>query len=120
MARTKSSRRWLAEHFSDPYVKKAQKEGFRSRAVFKVMEIQERDKIFKQGMTVVDLGAAPGGWSQVVTKLVGRKGRVIALDILPMEPLEGVEFILGDFNDEELLDRKSTRLNSSHQIISYA
>jgi 23S rRNA (uridine2552-2'-O)-methyltransferase len=109
----KSSQRWLREHFSDPYVKQAQLLGYRSRAVFKLKEIQERDKIFRPGMTVVDLGAAPGGWSQVVTKLVGRKGRVIALDILPMEPIEGVEFILGDFNEEALLDELLASLDGA-------
>lgn len=98
--RPKSSRRWLREHFSDTYVKKAQQEGYRSRAVYKLMELQERDKLFKPGMTVIDLGAAPGGWSQIVAEWVGLKGRVIALDILSMEPLPGVEFFQGDFIDE--------------------
>lgn len=100
---SKSSRRWLREHFSDPYVKQAQQAGLRSRAVYKLQEIIERDKLFKSGMTVVDLGAAPGSWSELAIKCVGKKGRVIALDILPMEPIEGVEFIQGDFNDEKLL-----------------
>lgn len=104
----KSSRRWLREHFSDPYVKQAQQSGYRSRAVYKLLELQERDKLFKPGMTVVDLGAAPGGWSQLVKEFVGAKGRIFAFDILPMEPLEGVEFILGDFTEdakaEELLN----------------
>ena len=104
MKKTKSSRRWLQEHFNDPYVKEAQKLGYRSRAVFKLMELQERDKLFKPGMTVIDLGAAPGSWSQVVVKMLGKHGRIIALDILPMEPLPGVEFILGDFTEEALLD----------------
>lgn len=98
-----SSSRWLQEHFSDPYVKKARLEGYRCRAVYKLIELQERDKIIKPGMTVVDLGAAPGGWSQVLTKYVGRKGRVVALDILPMEPIPNVEFILGDFSEEAVL-----------------
>ncbi|HSW69041.1 MAG TPA: 23S rRNA (uridine(2552)-2'-O)-methyltransferase RlmE [Gammaproteobacteria bacterium] len=101
---SKSSRRWLREHFSDPYVKRAQQEGYRSRAVYKLLELQERDKLFKPGMTVIDLGAAPGSWSQVITKWVGKKGRVIALDILPMEPLLGVEFIKGDFADPTVLN----------------
>jgi len=95
----KSNRRWLREHFSDPYVKKAHREGLRSRAVFKLQEIQERDKLFKQGMTVVDMGAAPGGWSEYVSQLVGKAGRVIACDILPIKPISGVEFIQGDMND---------------------
>lgn len=101
---SKSSRRWLREHFSDPYVKKAHQAGLRSRAVYKLQEIIERDKLFKPGMTVIDLGAAPGSWSELAIKCVGKKGRVIALDILPMEPIEGVEFIQGDFNDEALLE----------------
>ncbi len=101
--RSKSSARWLAEHFSDDYVKRAQKEGLRSRAVFKLEEIQKRDRLLKPGMTVVDLGAAPGGWSQFVAKTLAGKGRVIALDILPMDALEGVEFIQGDFTTDETL-----------------
>lgn len=104
MARTKSSRRWLAEHFSDPYVKRAQQEGYRSRAAYKLLEIQEKDKLFKPGMIVVDLGAAPGGWSQIAKKLVGRQGRVIALDILSMEEINGVEFLQGDFRESSVCD----------------
>jgi 23S rRNA (uridine2552-2'-O)-methyltransferase len=99
----KSSRSWLREHFTDPFVKQAQKEGYRSRAVYKLLEIQQRDHLFKPGMIVVDLGAAPGGWSQLVVKLVKPKGRVIALDILPMEPIDDVDFILGDFSDDAVL-----------------
>jgi 23S rRNA (uridine2552-2'-O)-methyltransferase len=110
MPTSKSSRRWLREHFSDPYVKQAQQEGFRSRAVYKLLELQERDKLFKQGMTVIDLGAAPGGWSQIVANLVGKNGRVIALDILPMDPLPGVEFIHGDFSEEVILSELLNRL----------
>jgi len=105
MARSKSSRQWLADHFSDPYVKRAQKEGYRSRAAYKLLEIQERDKLIKPGMVVLDLGAAPGGWSQIAVKLVGRKGRIFALDILPMEDLPGVEFIQGDFQEETVLQQ---------------
>src|SRR5664279_1141525 len=101
---TKSSRRWLKEHFSDTYVKQAQQAGYRSRAVYKLLELHERDKLFKSGMTIIDLGAAPGGWSQVVIGLVGSKGRVIALDILPMEPISGVKFIQGDFTEESVAD----------------
>lgn len=113
MPTSKSSRRWLNEHFSDTYVKQAQQEGYRSRAVYKLLELQERDKIFKPGMTIVDLGAAPGGWSQIVTKLVGSKGRVIAMDILPMEPIAGVEFIQGDFSEEAVLDQLLACLGDS-------
>jgi 23S rRNA (uridine2552-2'-O)-methyltransferase len=96
---SKSSRRWLNEHFSDFYVKQAQQAGLRSRSVYKLEEIHLRDKLFKPGMTVIDLGAAPGSWSALVVKQVGKKGRVIALDILSMEPIAGVEFMQGDFND---------------------
>lgn len=98
-----SSKRWLREHFSDPYVKQAQQAGLRSRAVYKLQEIVERDKLFKPGMTIVDLGAAPGSWSELAIKCVGKKGRVIALDILPMQPIDGVEFIQGDFSDDQVL-----------------
>ncbi len=104
MPRSKSSHRWLREHFDDPYVKRAQLEGYRSRAIYKLIEIQEKDRIVRPGMVVVDLGAAPGGWSQYLAKLVGERGRVIALDILPMDPLPGVEFIQGDFMTEESYD----------------
>lgn len=100
---SKSSQRWLKEHFSDPYVKKAQQEGYRSRAVYKLLEIQERDHLFKPGMTVIDLGAAPGGWCQLVKKMIGPKGRLFALDLLEIDPIEGVEFIQGDFSDEHVL-----------------
>lgn len=103
MARSKSSRRWLNEHFSDEYVKRAQREGWRSRAVFKLEEIQTKYKVMSPGMTVVDLGAAPGGWSQYALTRVGADGRVFALDILPMEPLPGVAFIEGDFRDDAVM-----------------
>lgn len=109
--RSDSSRRWLDEHFNDPYVKQARQEGYRSRAVYKLLEIQQRDRLLKPGMTVVDLGAAPGGWSQLAVKLVKPKGKVIALDILPMEEIEGVEFILGDFSDDTVADNLLERLS---------
>lgn len=98
--RSKSSGRWLQEHFEDEYVKKAQKDGYRSRAVYKLLEIDEKDHLLRPGMTVVDLGAAPGGWAEVAAQRVGEKGRVIALDILPMDSLPGVTFIQGDFREE--------------------
>ncbi|MEJ2591763.1 MAG: 23S rRNA (uridine(2552)-2'-O)-methyltransferase RlmE [Candidatus Thiodiazotropha sp.] len=103
MKRSKSSRQWLDRHFNDEYVKKAQKAGYRSRAAFKLLEIQEKDRVIKPGMRVVDLGAAPGGWSQIARDLVGDKGQVIALDILPMDPIAGVDIIQGDFREEEPL-----------------
>ncbi len=110
MARSKSSQRWLREHFSDPYVKKAQAEGLRSRAAYKLEELIDRDRLLKPGMTVVDLGAAPGGWSQLVRGRMQDKagldsGRVIALDILEMPPIAGVDFIHGDFREGESLSR---------------
>ncbi|MCG8084308.1 MAG: 23S rRNA (uridine(2552)-2'-O)-methyltransferase RlmE [Candidatus Thiodiazotropha taylori] len=104
MKRSKSSRKWLDRHFNDTYVKQAQKAGYRSRAAFKLLEIQEKDKLIKPGMQVVDLGAAPGGWSQIARDLVGEKGQVFALDILPMDPIAGVEFIQGDFRETEPLE----------------
>jgi len=104
MARSKSSNLWLQEHFNDVYVKQAQAQGYRSRAIFKLMEIQEKDKIIRTGMNVVDLGAAPGGWSQYVLEILAKKDKIIALDILEMQPLEGVDFIQGDFREQAILD----------------
>ncbi|NNG13879.1 MAG: 23S rRNA (uridine(2552)-2'-O)-methyltransferase RlmE, partial [Gammaproteobacteria bacterium] len=112
MARSKSSSRWLKEHFDDEYVKMAQKEGYRSRAIYKLLEIQEKDRLIKQGMTIVDLGAAPGGWSQLAANLVGRKGRVIALDILPMASLGDVEIIEGDFREDAVMEQLLESLNN--------
>ncbi|MCJ8170714.1 23S rRNA (uridine(2552)-2'-O)-methyltransferase RlmE [Atopomonas sediminilitoris] len=100
MARSKSSHRWLREHFNDPYVKQAQQDGYRSRASYKLLEMQEKDRLIKSGMTVLDLGAAPGGWSQVVSRLIGESGRLIASDILPMDGIADVTFIQGDFTDD--------------------
>jgi 23S rRNA (uridine2552-2'-O)-methyltransferase len=99
-----SSQRWLKEHFDDKYVLLAQKQGWRSRAVFKLEEIQQADKLISSGMKVVDLGAAPGGWSQLASKLVGESGEVIACDILPMDPIAGVSFLQGDFREDAVLD----------------
>lgn len=105
MGRTASSQRWLHEHFSDPYVQRAKQEGWRSRAVYKLMEIHKKDRILRPGHVVVDLGAAPGGWSQYAAALVGDKGRVFALDILPMDSFAGVEFIQGDFTQQAVFER---------------
>jgi 23S rRNA (uridine2552-2'-O)-methyltransferase len=105
MAKKKSSSKaWLKEHRDDIFVQRAQKEGYRSRACYKLLELNERDRLIKPGMRVVDLGAAPGGWSQVAGSLVGAKGRVIATDILPMDTLEDVEFIQGDFTEDAVFD----------------
>jgi 23S rRNA (uridine2552-2'-O)-methyltransferase len=105
MGRSKSSHQWLKDHFDDAYVKRARREGYRSRAVYKLEEIQQKDRILRPGMTVVDLGAAPGGWSQFAAQVLGDKGRIIALDILPMDALPGVAFIQGDFREDEILER---------------
>jgi len=104
MARSKSSHQWLKKHFDDEFVKRAQREGWRSRAVYKLEEVDRKYRLIRPGMTVVDLGAAPGGWSQYVAKALAGKGRTIALDILEMDPLPGVEFIHGDFTEDEPLD----------------
>jgi 23S rRNA (uridine2552-2'-O)-methyltransferase len=103
--RSKSSDRWLREHFKDPYVKRARSEGWRSRAVFKLEEIDQSEKLLKPGSLCLDLGAAPGGWSQYARSRLGSRGRVIATDILPMEALTGVEFVQGDFREEEVFGR---------------
>ncbi len=112
--RSKSSQRWLKEHFSDPYVKKAQAEGMRSRAAYKLEELVARDRFLKPGMTVVDLGAAPGGWSQWVRQALGDHGRVIALDILEMPSLAGVEFLHGDFREDAVLSELEATLGGAH------
>ncbi|MEK1939944.1 MAG: 23S rRNA (uridine(2552)-2'-O)-methyltransferase RlmE [Pseudomonas sp.] len=103
MARSKTSQGWLKEHFNDPYVKMAQKDGYRSRASYKLLEIQEKDRILRPGNTVIDLGAAPGGWSQVTSRVLGDKGRLIASDILEMDSIPDVTFIQGDFTEESVL-----------------
>ena len=105
MARSKSSARWLNEHVNDPYVKQAQKDGYRSRASYKLLEINEKDRLIRPGMQVVDLGSAPGGWSQVASGLVGAGGRVIASDILPMDSLPDVTFIQGDFTEDSVFEQ---------------
>lgn len=113
MARSKTSNKWLEEHFNDHYVKQSQQDGYRSRASYKLLELNEKDKLIRPGMMVVDLGSAPGGWSQVAGRLVGDKGRVIASDILPMDSMEGVDFIQGDFTDEKVLDQLLALLGDS-------
>jgi 23S rRNA (uridine2552-2'-O)-methyltransferase len=104
LAKSKSSGRWIQEHVTDPYVKMAKEQGYRSRASFKLLELQEKDKLIRKGMTVVDLGAAPGGWSQVAAQLLADSGRVVSSDILPMDSMAGVEFIQGDFTEESVLN----------------
>lgn len=108
--RSASSSRWLKEHFDDKYVQEAHKKGLRSRAVFKLDEIQGRDRLFRSGMTVVDLGAAPGSWSQYAVGQIGMSGQVIACDILPMDPIAGVDFLQGDFREEAVLNALLARV----------
>ncbi|TQV73803.1 23S rRNA (uridine(2552)-2'-O)-methyltransferase RlmE [Aliikangiella marina] len=112
MAKSKSSKGWLKEHFDDPYVKRSQEEGVRSRAVYKLEELDQKDKLLKPGITMVDLGAAPGGWSEYAAKKVGPKGKIIATDILHMDYLDGVEFIQGDFREDEVLDAILTAMGN--------
>ena len=111
MARTKTSKKWLDEHVNDPYVKKAQIDGYRSRASYKLIEINEKDKLIRPNSVVMDLGSAPGGWSQVVAPWVGDSGRVIASDILPMDGIVGVTFIQGDFTEEAVYKQIVSELN---------
>jgi 23S rRNA (uridine2552-2'-O)-methyltransferase len=110
MKPTKTSKQWMREHINDPYVQQAQKDGYRSRAAYKLLEIDERDHLLKAGMVVVDLGATPGGWSQVAANKVGDKGKVIALDLLPLVPIPRVEFILGDFREDSVLAELEEKL----------
>ncbi|ASQ44846.1 23S rRNA (uridine(2552)-2'-O)-methyltransferase RlmE [Legionella clemsonensis] len=110
MSRSKSSKRWLQEHFDDVFVKKAQIEGYRSRAVYKLKEIDEKEHLLKPGMTVVDLGAAPGGWTQYVSEKIEGRGTIIALDLLPMDSLPGVNFIQGDFREDEIFQQLINRI----------
>ena len=104
MSKKSSSGRWMSEHLNDEYVKRSQKEGYRSRAVYKLTEIVDKDRFIKSGNIVLDLGAAPGGWSQVAIKMVGKKGQVIASDILDIEPIDGVDFLRGDFTEIEVYE----------------
>lgn len=104
MARSKTSNTWLTEHFNDEFVKLAQKEGYRSRAIYKLIEMDDKDRLLKKGMSVVDLGAAPGGWSELLSKRVGDSGRLFALDILPMDAVPDVSFIEGDFTEQAVYD----------------
>ena len=114
MAKSKSSRRWLAEHFDDQYVKQAQQQGLRARAAFKLIELNDKYRLLRRGMRVVDLGSAPGSWTQVVQRELGESGQIIALDILPMDPLENVQFILGDFTEDEPLALLQEALKGHH------
>ena len=111
MARTRTSKAWMHEHVTDPYVQRAKKEGWRSRAAFKLMEMDDKDRLLRRGEVVVDLGATPGGWSQVAARRVGESGMVLALDLLEMEPIHGVDFIQGDFREDDVLAKLEEKLN---------
>ena len=112
MARSKTSNVWMKQHVKDPYVQRARVDGWRSRAVYKLLEIDEKDHLFRTGQSVVDLGAAPGGWSQVAVRRVGPKGKVIALDLLEMEPIAGVTFLQGDFSENDFFERLEVELST--------
>jgi len=116
MAKSKSSKGWLKEHFDDEYVRRSQQDGYRSRAIYKLIEIDKKDRLVKPGMTIIDLGAAPGGWSEYCVKKLGKKGNMIALDILPMEPIDRVNIITGDFREESVFDELMTVINSSAAV----
>ena len=111
MAKSKSSKGWLKEHFDDEYVRRSQQDGYRSRAIYKLIEIDKKDHLIKPGMTIIDLGAAPGGWSEYCVKKLGKNGTMVALDILPMEPIDGVTIIEGDFREDAVLDELMTVMN---------
>ena len=110
MKRTKTSKAWMQEHVNDPYVKLAQKDGYRARAAYKLLEIDDKDRLIKPGMVIVDLGSTPGSWSQVAVQRLKGNGRVIALDLLPMVGIPGVEFIQGDFREDEILEQLEEKL----------
>ena len=112
MKRTRTSKSWMSEHVSDFFVKQAQKDGYRSRAAYKLIEIDEKYNLFKENMTIIDLGSAPGSWSQIAVKRIGPKGKVIALDLLEMQPIKNVEFVQGDFRDNKVLIEVESKLNN--------
>ena len=113
MAKSKSSKTWLKEHFDDEFVRRSQQDGYRSRAIYKLIEIDQKDRLVKPGMSIIDLGAAPGGWSEYCVKKLGKKGTMVALDILPMEPIEGVTIIEGDFREDPVFDQLMTVIDST-------
>jgi 23S rRNA (uridine2552-2'-O)-methyltransferase len=117
MARSKTSNRWLKEHFDDKYVKLSQEDGYRSRASYKLIELHEKDRLFKPGMTVIDLGAAPGGWTQVAAEYIGASGKVIASDILPMDPLPDVTFVQGDFTDDTVFETLLSEIDGKVDLV---
>lgn len=113
MAKSKSSKSWLKEHFDDEYVRRSQQDGYRSRAIYKLIEIDKKDRLLKPGMSIIDLGAAPGGWSEYCVKKLGKKGTVVALDILAMEPIDGVTIIQGDFRGDTVFTALMSVMNES-------
>ena len=113
MAKSKSSKTWLKEHFDDEFVRRSQQDGYRSRAIYKLIEIDQKDRLVKPGMSIIDLGAAPGGWSEYCVKKLGKKGTMVALDILPMEPIEGVTIIEGDFREDLVFEQLMTVIDSA-------
>jgi len=113
MAKSKSSKSWLKEHFDDEYVRRSQQDGYRSRAIYKLIEIDKKDRLLKPGMSIIDLGAAPGGWSEYCVKKLGKKGTVVALDILAMEPIDGVTIIQGDFREDTVFTALMSVMNES-------
>ena len=112
MAKSKSSKGWLKEHFDDEYVRRSQQDGYRSRAIYKLIEIDNKDHLVKPGMTVIDLGAAPGGWSEYCVKKLGKNGTIVALDILPMEPIDDVTIIEGDFREDAVFEELMAKMNN--------
>ena len=112
MAKSKSSKGWLKEHFDDEYVRRSQQDGYRSRAIYKLIEIDKKDHLVKPGMTVIDLGAAPGGWSEYCVKKLGKNGAMVALDILPMEPIDDVTIIQGDFREDAVFEELMAKMNN--------
>lgn len=113
MAKSKSSKGWLKEHFDDEYVRRSQQDGYRSRAIYKLIEIDKKDRLIKPGMTIIDLGAAPGGWSEYCVKKLGKNGTVVALDILPMEPIDEVTIIQGDFREDAVFEELMAVMNNA-------
>ncbi len=117
MKPTRTSKAWMREHVNDPFVQKARREGYRSRAAYKLMEIDDRDRLLQPGTRVVDLGAAPGGWSQVARQRMGKRGQVVAIDLLPMDPLDGVGFFQGDFHDQVMREKLKEALGGEADLV---
>ncbi len=117
MKPTRTSKAWMREHVNDPFVQKARREGYRSRAAYKLMEIDDRDRLLQPGARIVDLGAAPGGWSQVARQRMGKRGQVVAIDLLPMDPLDGVDFFQGDFHERVMREKLKEALGGGADLV---